>query len=361
MSTRDEIGQITVPTFKRPNVVPVLKIDKPDFWAVLLPGGLGLLLWMFLDLGYLGLAPALLFATLGALYAIAAPSYLDALQWTKTLTYYARTPSHYDSVEDAAADADLDAFDTSKSTQDLTGITRFYPHEHVLERDDDALVAFAEIDPPHRDFAEFDDWYQTMTAIATWFNNRIDFEFSLHATARPFPIERHVTHLEDRLDDPDVLGNPHLRALLEERINERPERFEAAGTQVPHFYLVIDIDETEVTTSSATDQTALDKLSRVNGVGIVFEILQHYVSQSGQSHDQQRSEMLRKLRRRLEQVLSLNRELEDYELNRLSTAEALALQRGFWRPSEVDAANDAVQPRRHPVADGIRMEDDPDA
>ncbi|NEU59225.1 hypothetical protein [Halorussus sp. MSC15.2] len=309
-------------------------------------------------MGYLGLGLPLTLLVIGGLYVVAAPSYLAAVQWTKTLVHYAKSPNHYDSVEEAAADADHRAFDTSESTQDLTGVARFYPRDHILELEDGSLVAFVELDPPHRDFAEFDDWYQTMVSIATWFNNRIDFDYDIHVTNRPFPIEQHLKHLGDRLDDSDVLGNPHLRALIEERLSERPAQFEAAGTQVSHFYLIVPLEETEVTTSSATDQTALEKLAHINKIGVVFEVLRYYVSgQRSQSADQQRSEMLRKLNRRLEQVLSLNRELEEYELNRLSTAEAFALQRGFWRPSEVDAANDAVQTRSQPAADGLRMEE----
>jgi len=143
MSTQEELGQVTVPTFQQPSVVPILKINTHDFYTVLLPGGIGLLCWLFLDMGYLGLSLPIVSVGLGSLYVVAAPSYLTAVQWTKTLLHYAKSPTHYDSIEDAAVDADHSAFDTTESTQDLTGVARFYPRDHVLELEDGSLVAFS--------------------------------------------------------------------------------------------------------------------------------------------------------------------------------------------------------------------------
>lgn len=351
MST-ENTGFVTVPTFKQPNIVPLLKIDRPDLLATIAGGTLGLMVWTYFDLSAIagGVLTFIGFG-IGILYVASAPSYLDAWQWTKTLFAFTRKPRRYASTQEAAEMVNDKAFTTGEETRELTNVARFYPSKHVVERKDGSLVAFVEIDPPHRDFATPDDWFSVARSIAEWFNNTVDFEFQLYATTQPFPIETHLQSLEDRLTDSDVLGNTNLRALIEERLAQKQQSYEEVGTEITHFYIVIPIRESEVATVSETDQTPLERLQRFSGIGIIFEILEYYLSgQAERSETETRLEMARRLRNRVATVMGLGQRLETFGMRRMGIAEIVALQRQFWRPTEARASTDTMQPRSLPAS-----------
>ena len=348
----DNQGFVTIPTFSNPSTVPLLKIEQPDLLTIIATATIGLLLWASLSLspavgGVLTAATTML----GIMYVVSAPSYINSWQWTSTLYAYFRKPNRYASTEEAAEYVNDAAFSTTKQTQELTNIKRFHPSKDVIEREDGSLVAIVEVNPPHRDFATDSDWFSTARSIAEWYNNAVNFEFQLYATTQPFPIETHLDTLENRLDDPDVLGNENLQLLIQERLEEKRSAYEDAGTEVAHFYLITAINETEVRAVSETDQSPLERLESIPIVDIFVNAYRYYYGgQADQSDVETRLEMSRKLQNRVMTVMSLSERLEDANLHRLRISDIVALQRQFWRPSEKDASSETMQPRSQPAS-----------
>ena len=343
---------VTVPTFSYPNIIPIVKMEQPDAGAIVTGGTMGALLWVYLDVSvWIGGPITGLGFLLGLLYVISAPSYLNAWQWTKTLYKYVRKPDYYASTEAAAEELNESVTSTTEQTQELTRIKRYYPSRDIIEREDGSFVAIIEVNPPHRDFATTDDWFSTAQSIAEWYNNAVDFEFQLYATTQPFPIEGHLEDLATRLDDSDVLGNPNLRALIEERLAAKQDSYQEAGTEVGHFYLILSIEEAEAAKISETDQSSIERLQSFPVLGMFFEGVEYYASgQADKTDTETRHEMARKLRNRITTVMGLGERLGDAEFERLPVTEMAALQRQFWRPSEKRASTSTMQPRQLPAS-----------
>jgi hypothetical protein len=345
-------GFVSVPTFSHPNIVPLLKMEQPDLLTIVATSTIGLLLWSMLALS--PPAGAVITAAgfvLGVIYVKSAPSYLNSWQWAGTLYSYLRKPNRYASTQEAAEHVNDGVFATTKQTQDLTNIKRFYPTQNIIEREDDSLVAIVEVNPPHRDFATTEDWFSTAQSIAEWYNNAVDFEFQLYATTQPFPIEAHLDNLEARMNDSDVLQNDNLQALIEERLNDRRNTYDEAGTQVAHFYLVVSIGEDDVRSLSETNQGPLERLKSVPIVDIFVAGYRYYsTGESSQTDTESRLEMAHKLQDRLATVMSLSERLDDVDMERLDTADMVALQRQFWRPGEKQASDNVMDPRSQPAS-----------
>jgi hypothetical protein len=101
--SQENYGFVTVPTFKPSNIVPLVKTERPNFVAAGLGLLSGVLAWQYLGVQPLiGVPVALIGLSLGVMYVISAPPFLDAWQWTKTLYAYARKPQRYARTEEAA-------------------------------------------------------------------------------------------------------------------------------------------------------------------------------------------------------------------------------------------------------------------
>jgi len=348
----DNLGFVTVPTFSYPNIVPLLKMQRPNLLAIIVGGTVGAILWTFLDLSPTIGAPLSLFGFIaGVLYVVSAPPHLDAWQWTKTLYAYTRRPGRYARTQEAAEHVNDKPFTTGEETRELTNIEKFYPSKAIIEREDGSLVAYTEVHPPHRDFATTQDWVDSSRQIAQWFNGSVDFEFQLYVTTEAYPIETHLETLSDRLTDSDVLGNRNLKTLIDEQLDAKQREYEDASTSITHFYIVVPIDESEVSSISETDQTAIERLQKVPVIGILFEAIGYYASgQAEQTERETKLEMARKLRGRIQTVQGLGTGLEEYEIDRLGVGEIAGLQRRFWRPTESHASTATMQPRSLPAS-----------
>lgn len=352
--TNEQFGYITVPSFEQVNLMGILGLtaEKANIYTILAGGFLGLTAWTYLSLSTIpGVIVLALGFGLGALYVAATPSYLNAWEYTKTIYVYLTRPDRYARTEEAAEHVADGAFSTGEDAQELTNIKKFYPSKHIVERQDGSLVAYLEIDPPHRDFSTSDDWIDTARDIADWYNGVIDFPIQLYATTERYPIEDHLEILEDRLDDSDVLGNQNLQKLIEERLAAKREDYENASTEVTQFYIVLSIAESEVAGNTEVNQTALERLQNVPVARHLFIALEQYRSgQASKSDRETKLDMAKKLRRRIQTVQRLGTQNEEYEIGRLSVSEIAALQRRFWRPSESQAPTEMMEPSTLPAS-----------
>ncbi|KAB1186614.1 MULTISPECIES: hypothetical protein [Haloferax] len=258
--------------------IPILNIDEGDLYPIIgfpiagvfIAGLVGIdsLLW---PLGLGGLVS-------GLLTVYATPSHRTTTEWLSDLSrhYFARpsTTNAYSSDVSAAGNdsashvGDYSPFTPDERTQDLTHVEHAWPGAGALERTDGTMVGMVELIPSNMDFAMSGDWAQRQAIAETFANNELDFPLSLHATTKPFPVDRLVERIDERLTDEDVQQNPAFERLLAEYREARPK--EMAGTQEIRYYLGVEVSPFEVYHDSTDEQTPLERLTKIPFLGLVI-------------------------------------------------------------------------------------------
>lgn len=257
--------------------IPVLNIDEGDLYPIIgfpiagifIAGLVGIdsLLW---PLGLGGLVT-------GLLTVYATPSHRTTTAWLSELTrfYLARPPTtsafasgtSSTDADSATTVGDYNPFTPDERTQDLTHVEHAWPGAGALERTDGTMVGMVELLPSNMDFAMSGDWAQRQAIAETFANNELDFPLTLYATTRPFPVDRLVDRIDDRLSDEDVQNNTAFENLLTEYRETRPE--EMAGTQEIRYYLGVEVSPLDVYHDSTEEQTPLERLTRIPVVGVL--------------------------------------------------------------------------------------------
>lgn len=256
--------------------IPVLNIDEEDLYpivgfpivGVFIAGLVGVdsLLW---PLGLGGLV-------FGLLTVYATPSHRTTTAWLSELArYYVARPSKttaYTTATDSTAGSpsrigDYSPFTPDESTQDLTHVAYAWPGAGALERTDGTMVGMVELNPSNMDFAMSGDWAQRQAISEMFANNELDFPLTLYATTRPFPVDRLVDRIDDRLTDEDVQQNPAFKKLLTEYRETRPAEME--GTQEIRYYLGVEVSPFEVYHNSHEEQTPLERLTTIPVLGVL--------------------------------------------------------------------------------------------
>ncbi|ELZ83554.1 hypothetical protein C454_04552 [Haloferax gibbonsii ATCC 33959] len=258
--------------------IPILNIEEGDLYplvgfpivGIFIAGltGIDSLLW---PLGLGGLC-------CGLLTVYATPSHRTTTAWLSDLVhYYLGRPSLTTAYADTEADAtgnqtqtfgDYNPFVPTEQTQDLTNIAAAWPGAGALERTDGTMVGMVELNPSNMDFAMSGDWAQRQHVAETFANNELDFPLVLHATTRPFPVDRLIDRIDDRLTDEDVTESPAFERLLTEYRETRPE--EMAGTQEICYYLGVEVDPFEVYSDLHEEDTPLERLTALPLVGVLL-------------------------------------------------------------------------------------------
>ncbi len=258
--------------------IPVLNIDEGDLYPIIgfpivgifIAGMVGIdsLLW---PLGLGGLV-------VGLLTVYATPSHRTTTAWLSDLSrYYLSRPSTTSAFvfgsttlgeSSASHVGDYNPFTPAEQTQDLTHVAHAWPGAGALERTDGTMIGMVELLPSNMDFAMSGDWAQRQAIAETFANNELDFPLTLYATTRPFPVDRLVERIDDRLTDEDVKQNAAFERLLTEYRETRPE--EMAGTQEIRYYLGVEVSPFEVYHESSEEQTPLERLTQIPLLGLVI-------------------------------------------------------------------------------------------
>lgn len=339
---------ITLESLDEPDTVPILGFNTVNFWTVVGPLCGGLMLGVFLDLGILSLALGLIGFVIGLAVVYASPPYLNILEAVSVWRYYLSRNTEVKNVDEAAAaveDSLVTGIGTEEATQEFVGVTRYYPSLGIIKRDDGTYATAIKITPPNLDFSSGDE-LRIAQRMGDFVNEQLTFDLELWITTTPFPIRAYIDNLRERRKSGDVQSKPIMDALLDEQIQRRPEQLRASGTQLTAFYLIVELDEDTVTTSTGSEQTPMERLSTIPILGIVPEI---FINVSDEKTELERTgEILRELTERTETVRQgLFDDIEAYSATQVSLAEWVLLLQRFYKgresPGEATIRRQAVQ------------------
>ncbi|WP_458189863.1 hypothetical protein [Haladaptatus sp. NG-WS-4] len=194
----------------------------------------------------------------GAIVFIA-PSHMTPQTWLRQMITFSRRPKTLTLFGKRMA----------KRTEPLTRVQKFDPRTDTLERTDGTLVAGVQVDPANLTLATDTEWNAAADALGTALNT-LEFDFQIRSTARRVDAEQLVAGYTDRLDDPDVQSNETLRELIKHYRERLPHDFQARGTSVREYQILIPVTVHEV---QLAEHGALAKLADVPYLGTLFELV----------------------------------------------------------------------------------------
>lgn len=352
--------------------LPVFNVREGDLYVLVGFPIAGLLLGGATGVDVVTLPLVLCGVVLGAAIVFATPSHLTATTWLATgYRYVCKRPRvTYNVPSNASADAsdrartacdgglvDYTPFTPDERTQDLTNIERAWPGAGAVQRTDGALEGFIELDPGNMDFAMSGDWATLQSVGESFANNELDFRLTVHTTTRPFPVERLVGQIDDRLADDDLSDRPTFRALLEEYRESRPADID--GTQQVHYYLGVEVAPYDVYERHGEERTPAEKLTTLPVIGLLFT---PFVTRRERLTEAElRGRMLDTLDERLRTVeTELVSTASGWSARRLGTVELFALAIEFWNGTTGDDDTAASTIRERPAAGHANREAEDD-
>lgn len=350
----------SVNTLEKPESVTVLGIQTgfttQDFAVGVGAPFVALVLGVFLGIPAHFIIPIVVtVGTISMILVFAAPTYLDIMEFVSTIRYYLRNNGTVDNVvTETVADDPDDAlvrnFKTASTTREMTGVHRFYPNANVLERDDGHYVGALRVSPPNRDFDTREDFVSVAKTIKERLNKNIDFGFQFYITTRPFPIEVYVEELEARLEDEDIQSKPIMEAVLEEKIEKRPDALEQKGTELPHYYLIVSAAPRDVDINTTGTESPVKRLMDIPVLGLFFEIFSNI--QSDVEQHQREAKLIERVQNRLSRLdQAIVRPNDEFSSEVVSTTEWTELLHTYWTGREQVAPNSREQPASAGVAD----------
>ncbi|MFH5801562.1 hypothetical protein [Haladaptatus sp. CMAA 1911] len=182
-----------------------------------------------------GLAGSLVILGGTALIVFISPSHMTPQTWLSQIASFVRRPKL------------LTLFSTRpmEQTGPLTHIKRFHPQTETLERLDGALVTGVRIDPANLTLATKTEWNAAADALGNALNT-LDFELQIRSSARRVDPSRLIAGYTDRIDDPDVRSNATLQNLIESYQSRLPHEFQARGTSIREYQILIPVTIPEV-------------------------------------------------------------------------------------------------------------------
>ncbi|WP_435156825.1 hypothetical protein [Haladaptatus sp. DFWS20] len=194
-----------------------------------------------------------------AIVVFIAPTHMTPQTWLKQILTFTRRPKLLT----------LFASTANERTEPLTRVSSFRPKTDSLERVDSALVTGVSIEPANLTLATDAEWNAAANALGNALNT-LEFDFQIRSTARHVDADELVSGYTDRLDDPDVRANETLRRLIECYRQRLPSEFQARGTSVRNYQILIPVTVHEV---QLAERGALAKLAEVPYFGGLFAFL----------------------------------------------------------------------------------------
>lgn len=352
----DELGE--------ENRIPVVNITEGDLYVLLgFPIG-GLFVAGLVGSNTLILPFVLLGVLCGAAAVYASPTHLSATTWLADVSrYYCKRPRFtYSAESDAETETqtegglvDYTPFTPDERTQDLTNIERAWPGAGAIQRSDQTMEAFLEVDPGNMDFAMSGDWAKIQTAASEFANKELDYSLKFHATTSSFPVEDLITQIETRLSDEDVTDNPVFEELLTEYREQRPKELD--GIQQIRYFIGVQVTPLDVYNRYRNERSPAEKLTTIPVIGFLFNPF--VTRRENLNETELRAQMFEKLDQRCQAVQSeFIQNATGWSARRLSTVELFLLTMEFWNGTEheYDDASNAI--RDQPILSRERRDDD---
>ena len=292
-----------------------------DMIVALVPGVLVILVLQMLvppELGILGysiqifaLPLAVLAIAVGGLFVSLTPTYTSSLDWLASFVGFhigSQTSDHHEASEH-------------------TLVERLHPDRDAIERSDGTLVGFIRVEPPSMALATDTQWSATADAFTDFLNTTVAFPIQIYSTTRAFPVELHLSHFEDRLDDPDVTANPRLQGLIEQYIEWYGEELQGRRMTIRDHYVVVSVVPAEVRYDSESLGARLGQIPLVgNALGLWTRPPEALARQA----------MFDELDSRCDRIGRGLRDIDGCRARRISLQDALPIVRRFWTGQEGD-------------------------
>ncbi|WP_313692102.1 hypothetical protein [Halorarum halobium] len=349
--------------------IPIINVREGDVYVLIGFPTVGLLGGGLTGVDALVLPLVLLGVLVGVATIVAAPAHLPAATWLRDVSrYYLTRPRVTFATPEGPSTGSADAvrrtdgglvqygpFTPDERTQDLTHIERAWPGASALERDDGTMVGMLQVDPANMDFAMSGDWAGRQAKAAEFANNDLEFPLTLYTSTRPFPVNRLVDQIDDRLADEDVKANPTYHDLLTEYRERRPE--ELTDIQQIHYYLGVEVTPFEVYNRDRDERSPAERLSRIPLFGLLFT---PFVTRRDRlSEAALRAAMFEHLDRRCRTVeTELVGSMSGWAARRLDTPELFVLAMDFWNGETHEYGDAASVLSNTPAASGTRQRDD---
>ncbi|MEF8827268.1 MAG: hypothetical protein V5A27_13155 [Halapricum sp.] len=321
--------------------IPILNAEEGDIGVLLGFPLAGIFVGNSIGLGFLVLPLAAFGFALGTAVVYARPSELTAWSWLNDVfRFYVKRPrlTHSRSPESDQSTTEgglvqYTPFTVDECTQDLTNVERAWAGAGAVERTDGTMEAFLELQPGNMDFAMSGDWQAIQETGQEFTNTELDFRLTFHATTRPFPVERLVERMEDRLTDTDVRNNEVFRDLIEEYREQRPT--ELAESNRIHYYLGVEVDRFEVYNRFDREKTPSERLTEFPVLGFLFNPF--ITRKEDLTEPEFREAMFDVLDARLRRVESeFTEKITGWSTRRLTTVELFTLCVEYWNGAKLD-------------------------
>lgn len=205
---------------------------------------------------------------LGVIAVFTAPEHYETTDWVSLHLGHLVEPSEYHHIEynfdnpmreqtdEPEHDFLTRAWSPDQRTQDLLYIKKIYKSKGrdpgAIEMRNGDLVGAIKVEPANLTLATSQQWRAAVSAF-TSLTNTLDHDIQIYKTTREFDVQAFLEPYDDRRADKDVREEPVLRFLLDEFLDEYPRRLEEHSTRIGEYYIIVNVSEEEVETTSRTD------------------------------------------------------------------------------------------------------------
>ncbi|WP_159904808.1 hypothetical protein [Salinirussus salinus] len=246
----------------------------------------------------------------GAVFVYLTPGYVTSLEWLRMFVGYHRSQTEL-AHEDAKA---------------YTKVERLYPEHEAIERTDGTVVGAVQVSPPTMALATDEEWRQTSEAFADFVNTTLEFPIEIFSTTQSFPTEEYVGRYEERLGDPDVVGNAQLQGLISEYVAWYEQELADRQMTIRDHYVLVPVSPDEVRYERAS---LLDRLTGVPVLGFVVDIW------TAPTAAEERAAMLAELTDRRERVAQGVRNIQGCGTQRVPATALAQLVAEYWTGTDL--------------------------
>jgi hypothetical protein len=247
---------------------------------------------------------------IGAVFVYLTPGYVTSLEWLRMFVGYHRSQTEL----------------AHEDTKAYTKVERLYPEHEAIGRTDGTVVGAVQVSPPTMALATDEEWRQTSETFADFVNTTLEFPIEIFSPTQSFPTEEYVGRYEERLGDPDVVGNAQLQELISEYVAWYEQELADRQMTIRDHYVLVPVSPDEVRYERAS---LLDRLTGVPVLGFVVDIW------TAPAAAEERAAMLAELADRRERVAQGVRNIQGCGTHRVPATDLAKLVAEYWTGTDL--------------------------
>lgn len=291
------------------------------------------------------------------------PTHLSATEWLEGVVHGIFLPTRVNhlapasGMEREATDilSDGNWWETSSTTQELTGIKRIYPTVDLsdddgvgmLELNDGSLISAVEVQGVNMMLASNEEWDRRVSELATVLNS-LDFTTQIYVTTDGYDIDEHADTYRGRADDRDVTQRPILRAVLAAYLEQVVPSIEEGGLNRRRYFILTKMTINDVYTGEDGDSS----LERVPVIGSFFG------DSDGLELEERRDRMAEKLVERMRNLRSNMRSIQGCDAELVSAGAIARINHEYWSGRNLNSEVEDSFERLLPLVVGERSIDE---